>query len=123
MSQRVARTLLSATLILGSASLYAQTPSDPANPERSQPEDSRMRHLIPSYYLLNPDRAAQTKPLTAGEKFRIAAVKSFDPVSFLYAGAYAGRAQAENQSPSWGQGGEGYAKRYGAAFADRAIDV
>ena len=57
------------------------------------------------------------------EKFRLAAVKSFDPVSFLYAGAYAGLSQAENQSASWGQGGVGYAKRYGAAYADRAIDT
>jgi len=116
-SQRVLRALLSAALLFGGASLKAQTPSDPADPH------SRMRALVPSYYLPNPDRAAQTLPLTPSEKFRLAAVKSFDPVSFLYAGAYAGLSQAENQSASWGQGGVGYAKRYGAAYADRAIDT
>ncbi len=115
--------LVSAAFLMGSGGLNAQTPSDPAAPSQVQPERGRLRHLIQSYYLRNPDKDARTPPLTSGQKFGIAALKSFDALSFMYAGAYAGIAQAENQSPSWGQGGEGYAKRYGAAFADRAIDV
>jgi hypothetical protein len=37
-------------------------------------------------------------------------------------GALAGISQAENSEPGYGQGAEGYAKRYGAAWADGTIE-
>jgi len=43
---------------------------------------------------------------------------SVDPETFLAAGFDAGISQAENDDPSFGQGGEGYAKRLGAGYTD-----
>lgn len=43
---------------------------------------------------------------------------SVDPGTFLNAGFIAGIAQAENNDPSFGQGGKGYATRLGASYTD-----
>jgi len=61
------------------------------------------------------------KPLTSGEKLQVAAAASFSPAATSSAGVYAAFGQAENRFPSWGQGGKGFAMRYGAAYADQAI--
>lgn len=56
--------------------------------------------------------------LEPGDKFVLFVQDTFDPVSFLAAGFGAGLDQAENHDAPFGQGGEGYAKRFGANFAD-----
>jgi hypothetical protein len=58
-------------------------------------------------------------PLTPGGKFRLFAKTAFDPVTVGIAAAQAGLSQADNQFSGFGQGAEGYGKRYGAAFADQ----
>ncbi|HMD08703.1 MAG TPA: hypothetical protein VKH63_14280 [Candidatus Acidoferrum sp.] len=58
--------------------------------------------------------------LTLKDKFVLFVQDSFDPVTFLSAGFDAGIDQAENTDPSYGQGGEGYAKRYGAEYVGQA---
>jgi hypothetical protein len=45
---------------------------------------------------------------------------AFDPVQFAIVGVQAGISQATNSFPAYGQGAEGFGKRYGAAFADQA---
>ena len=45
---------------------------------------------------------------------------SVDPETFLAAGFDAGISQARNDDPTFGQGGEGYAKRMGASYTDEA---
>ena len=62
-----------------------------------------------------------SKPLTSGEKFKIAARDSFDPGTFLLAGAFAGIAQASNSTPSYGQGMAGYGRYYGSVYGDFII--
>ena len=57
-------------------------------------------------------------PMTGGEKFHLFVTSAFDPVTFVLIGAQAGISQAQDSFPSYGQGAEGYGKRYGAAFAD-----
>jgi hypothetical protein len=44
---------------------------------------------------------------------------SIDPETFLAAGFDAGISQAQNEDPSFGQGGKGYAKRLGAGYTDQ----
>jgi hypothetical protein len=51
------------------------------------------------------------------DKFNLFLHDAFDPLSFLGAGFYAGIDQAQNRDPTFGQGAEGYGKRYGASFA------
>src|SRR5712692_8320526 len=54
------------------------------------------------------------------DKFALFVQDSFDPVTFLATGFNAGIDQAENTDPSYGQGAEGYGRRFGAEFADQA---
>jgi hypothetical protein len=58
-------------------------------------------------------------PLSSGEKFHLFAKTAFDPVTVVIAAAQAGLSQADNQFKGYGQGAEGYGKRFGAAFADQ----
>jgi hypothetical protein len=46
----------------------------------------------------------------------------FDPFEFVLVGLVAGLGQASNSNPSYGQGIEGYAKRYATAYGDNAIE-
>ena len=53
------------------------------------------------------------------DKFFLFLHDSVDPATVLAAGFNAGISQAENEDPSFGQGGEGYAKRLGASYTDQ----
>lgn len=76
-----------------------------------------MFYVMPNY--LTVDGQSQVKPVSWKEKFSMAAKGSFDPYEFTIVGIVAGIRQAQNSTPDFGQGMEGYAKRYGAAFADQ----
>jgi hypothetical protein len=58
--------------------------------------------------------------LTLKGKFRLFVQDSFDPVTFLASGFNAGLDQAQDSDHSYGQGAEGYGRRFGAEFADQA---
>ncbi|HUD14797.1 MAG TPA: hypothetical protein VMQ56_14190 [Terracidiphilus sp.] len=60
-------------------------------------------------------------PLSAGQKFKLFFKSSTDPWPFLLAGAVSGIGMANDSYPTWGQGAQGYAKRYGAAYSDAFI--
>jgi hypothetical protein len=68
------------------------------------------------------ENAGNVPPLTTGEKFKVTARGSFDPVELVWYGALAGIGQAENSEATFGQGAAGYAKRYGERFADGTIE-
>jgi len=76
-----------------------------------------MFYVMPNY--LTVDGESQAKPVSWKEKFAMAAKGSFDPYEFTIVGIVAGIHQAADADPGFGQGMEGYAKRYGAAFADQ----
>ena len=58
--------------------------------------------------------------LTLHHKFELAVRETFDPVTFLGIAFNAGISQAENNDPSYGQGAEGYGRRFGAGLAGQA---
>ena len=90
---------------------------DTKKTEAAKKKDDRMFYVMPNY--LTVDGQSQEPPVSWKEKFSMAAKGSFDPYEFTVVGIVAGIRQAENSSPAFGQGMEGYAKRYGAAFADQ----
>jgi hypothetical protein len=93
-------------------------PEDPSKAEDTKKKkDDRMFYVMPNY--LTVDGEAETPPISWKEKFAISAKGSFDPYEFVTVGIVAGIRQAENSSPGFGQGAKGYAKRYGASFADQ----
>ena len=93
---------------------------DPAIQEQKSPQNDRLFFVLPNY--LTVENAKQIPPLTTGQKFKLVALGTFDPIEFPYVGVLALIDQAENTDPSFGQGFVGYAKRYGAAFADTTIE-
>jgi hypothetical protein len=94
--------------------------NDPAIQEQKRPENDRIFWALPNY--LTVENANETPRLTTGQKFKLVALGTFDPVEFPYVGILALIDQAENDDPSYGQGFRGYAKRYGAAFADTTTE-
>jgi hypothetical protein len=78
-----------------------------------------MFFVLPNFLTL--ENAPNVPPLSTREKFAANARGSFDPVQFVWYGALAGIAQAQNSDPGYGQGADGYAKRYAQRFADGTI--
>lgn len=78
-------------------------------------EKQRVLGLIPNFYVSYVPDAA---PLTPKQKFRLAWKSSTDPMTFVAVGVVAGANQAADRWGSFGQGATGYAKRYGASYAD-----
>ena len=82
--------------------------------------NDRLFLALPNFLTL--ENAGQVPPLTTAQKFKVVALGSFDKIEFPWYGFLAGISQAENSEPGYGQGWEGYAKRYGSAFADGTIE-
>ena len=57
-------------------------------------------------------------PWDAKQKFELAWKSTIDPITFALTGALAGIEQADNTFSGYGQGAQGYGKRFGAAYAD-----
>jgi len=81
-------------------------------------EQQHVLGVFPNYYVSYVPNAA---PLTPKQKFELAWKQNFNPVSFAMAGVVAGIEQANNSYSGYGQGMEGYAKRFGATYADFTI--
>jgi hypothetical protein len=89
-----------------------------AQEELKQEETQRVLGVIPNFYVTYvPD----APPLTRKQKYSLAWKSSIDPVTLLAVGVFAGVEQATNSFSGYGQGAQGYAKRYGAGFADSFI--
>lgn len=84
---------------------------------RKREESQRMLGVVPMFGVTNRLNAP---PLTPGQKFHLMAKGYVDPFIYIAVGAQAGLSQAFNNFEGYGQGASGYAKRYGAAFADSA---
>jgi hypothetical protein len=78
-------------------------------------EKQRVLGVIPNFYvtyLPNPT------PLSPRQKFELAWKTTIDPVTFGITGVIAGVQQAQNDFSGYGQGAQGFAKRYAASYAD-----
>jgi hypothetical protein len=81
-------------------------------------EKQRVLGMIPNFYVTYDPHAV---PLTSKQKFQLASRTVVDPVTFLFVGGAAGVEQAENHFAGYGQGAQGYAKRFAAGYADTVI--
>ena len=95
--------------------------ADPKATEKAQgTSNDRLFYALPNFLTL--ENGGQLPPLTAGQKFKVVARGSFDYIQIPWYAFLSGISQAENSEPGYGQGAEGYGKRFGAAFADGAIE-
>jgi hypothetical protein len=86
-----------------------------AEAQIKQQEKQRVLGVVPNFYVTYiPDAV----PLSSKQKFELGWKSTFDPVNFAIIGGIAGIQQATNSFSGYGQGAEGYGKRYGANFAD-----
>ncbi len=83
-------------------------------------EQQRILGFIPNFYVSYVPDAA---PLVPRQKFQLAWKSTTDPITFLGTALFAGISQAANQYPGYGQGMQGYGKRYGAIYADVVVST
>jgi len=83
-------------------------------------EQQRVLGVLPNFYVSYvPDAVA----LSSKQKFKLAWKTIVDPFTFVIVGGTAGLQQAQNHFNGYGQGAQGYAKRFGAGYADTVADT
>jgi hypothetical protein len=83
-------------------------------------EDKRAFGVIPNYK--TAEESAAFEPLTAKQKFTIAAKDSFDYPVFVTTAFFTGISQLSGDNNSvYGQGIKGFAHRYGIEYADQTL--
>ena len=93
--------------------------SAPGDVQKGTSND-RILWTLPNF--LTMENAKNVPPLTPGQKFKVTARGLFDPFEFVLIGVVAGINQAADSNPSYGQGMEGYGKRYATAYGDNLIE-
>ena len=66
----------------------------------------------------NTTRNKDALPLSSAQKYQLFFKSATDPWPFLLSGFTSGVDQAQNSFPEYGQGMQGYAKRFGASYTD-----
>ncbi|WP_263365541.1 hypothetical protein [Edaphobacter bradus] len=83
--------------------------------ELKSEEQQYLLGVVPTYNAVN---SGQALPLNAKQKFDLAITGAITPYQFGLTGIVAAIGQAQDSFPEYGQGVEGYAKRYGAGYTD-----
>lgn len=108
----------------GQTSSSSQAPATPASThdqaeeQLKQQEHQRVAGVMATF---NTTTNRNALPLSSGQKFELFFKSETDPWPFLLSGIVAGFNQASDSEPQWGQGMQGYAKRFGAAYSDSFI--
>ena len=89
--------------------------TDVAEEQIEVEEKQRVLGVLPNFYVSYIPNAA---PLTSRQKFTLAWKTVVDPFTFIFVGGTAGVEQAQNHFAEYGQGAQGYGKRFGAGYAD-----
>jgi hypothetical protein len=105
----------------GSQSL-PDSPQAKQQPVAAAPEQGTGKFIgyMTKRSLFFPDIAASPHPLSTGGKFELFANESISPEPILISGISAGFEQWRDTPPGYGQGAEGYGKRFGASMATNA---
>jgi hypothetical protein len=100
----------------------APRPEAPASQKSSkeheierQEQSQRVLRFLPQFGVTSRQDAPALNPR---EKFHLFAKSAFDPASLGIVGLQAALSQGGNEFPAYGQGAQGYGKRFGAALAD-----
>lgn len=114
------QTFLAPPIVLSVATVVTQVkvtvdPVEVATQEVKEQEQQRVLRFIPNFYVsYHPDAAALTTKL----KYQLAWKSSIDVVTIGGAAFLAGLQQAGDEYSEFGQGAQGYAKRFGAVYGD-----
>ena len=105
----------------GSQSL-PDSPQAKQQPTANAPEEEAGKFVgyMTKRSLFFPDIAASPHPLSVGGKFELFVNESISPETILISAFGAGFEQWRDTPPGYGQGAEGYGKRFGASMATGA---
>ena len=113
---------------LGQNPSPAQTPDKAAESTKDQRQkaqeqlrEQERQRVMGVMATFNTTLNRDAVPLDPEQKFQLFFKSTTDPWPFLLTSVVAGIGQADDTYPEWGQGTEGYAKRYGAAYSDYFI--
>ena len=84
--------------------------------DQEEVQDKRIFGIVPNFR--TSPMPVPYKPLTTGEKYKIATQDALDRGTFALSAAFAGESQLSNNTPSFGQGAAGYGRYFGTAYAD-----
>ena len=94
----------------------------PEEEDRKKAQEQLDKHLHQRVFgvmaTFNTTTNKDALPLSTGQKYELFFKSATDPWPFLLTAFGSGIDQAENSFPEYGQGVEGYAKRWGAAYTD-----
>ena len=113
-----AHTIVLPVAIATSSVQVTASQADIAQAQLNVEEKQRVLGVIPNYFVTYDPHAA---PLTPGQKFQLSWRSAVDPVTFGSAAFFAGIDQAADILPGYGQGAQGYGKRFGAVYADTFV--
>jgi hypothetical protein len=106
----------------------SQTPPQTPDAEKSQHEKAEEQlkaqehqRVMGVMATFNTTTNQNALPLSSGQKFKLFFKSETDPWPFLLAGVVSGIGMAEDSYPTWGEGAQGYGKRFGAAYTDAFI--
>jgi hypothetical protein len=102
---------------LASAQTQSKT-NETAEEVLRREERQRILGVVPNFNTV--ESSDRVPPLSPGQKFHLMYRSSIDPFVFVADAFVAGLGQARNTNPGFGQGAEGYFKRFGAAYLDTA---
>jgi Carboxypeptidase regulatory-like domain len=88
---------------------------DVAEDQMKVEEKQRVLGVLPNFYVSYDPHAVS---LTSKQKFKLAWKTVVDPFTFVVVAGAAGVEQAQNHFNGYGQGVQGYGKRFGAGYAD-----
>jgi hypothetical protein len=119
----------------GEAVVDSELPDDPASQQAAVASDTkpasattasadqmqgkqtkRILFLVPNFRAVSADQ--HLPPQSVKEKFKTAALDSFDYSAFIFVAGQAGIAQANKSYPEFGQGAAGYGRYYWHTLAD-----
>jgi Carboxypeptidase regulatory-like domain len=86
-----------------------------AEAQIKEAEKQRVFGFIPNFYVTYD---ANPVPLSPKQKFELAWKSASDPITLVGVGVLAGIDQATDRYGAYGQGAQGYAKRYGASYVN-----
>jgi hypothetical protein len=87
--------------------------------QKTGTSNDRLFFTLPNFLTVE---TKDVPPLTAWQKMKVVTRGAFDPVMIPWYGIQAGLSQALNTEAGYGQGAEGYGKRYATHFADGTIE-
>ncbi|HEY6339174.1 MAG TPA: hypothetical protein VIW68_11840 [Candidatus Sulfotelmatobacter sp.] len=82
--------------------------------------NDRLFYTLPNFLTL--ENSKKLPPLTTGQKFKVVALGTFDPIQYPWWGLLSAISQSDNSESAYGQGWASYGKRYGTTAADSTIE-